>query len=129
MIAINLLIMDEKRRCLACGEIIHGRSDKKFCSDYCRNDYNNKKKSEHLKQISKIDKILHSNRNILEKLCPDGKITIDKLKLSSGGFDFSFFTNIYKTRKDDIYYFCYDYGYRYLPDSNRILIVKKKDWA
>ena len=31
-----------KKNCLECGEAFNGRIDKKFCSDYCRNTYNNK---------------------------------------------------------------------------------------
>ena len=27
--------------CLECGDKLVGRSDKKFCSDYCRNAHNN----------------------------------------------------------------------------------------
>ena len=34
-----------EKRCLECNDVLHGRSDKKFCSDACRNTYNNKKKS------------------------------------------------------------------------------------
>ena len=31
----------EKRNCLECKDPVKGRIDKKFCSDYCRNAYNN----------------------------------------------------------------------------------------
>ena len=34
------------KTCLECGEPILGRSDKKFCSDLCRNAYNNKANSD-----------------------------------------------------------------------------------
>ena len=120
--------MENKKVCIACGEIIHGRSDKKFCSDYCRNDFNNKKKAVDSKQINDVNKILSNNRNILKKLCPKGKFTIEKIKLASEGFDYNYFTNIYETQKEDVYYFCYDYGYRLLLDTGKILIVKKKEW-
>ena len=36
----------EQKLCLECGEQIQGRSDKKFCSDYCRNSHNNKVNTE-----------------------------------------------------------------------------------
>ncbi len=120
--------MGNDKKCLACNEIIHGRSDKKFCSDYCRNDFNNKKKSEDTKHINAINKILSNNRNILQRLCPTGKFAIKKEKLASERFDFNYFTNIYKTQKEDVYYFCYDYGYRFFTDNDKVLIVKKKEW-
>ena len=31
-----------KKTCLECGDTFAGRVDKKFCSDGCRNTYNNK---------------------------------------------------------------------------------------
>ena len=51
----------EKRRCLECNEEIIGRSDKKFCDDQCRNAYNNKKGSEKIMIVKKINKILIIN--------------------------------------------------------------------
>ena len=36
----NKLLMEKK--CLECESPLVGRVDKKFCSDYCRNSYNNK---------------------------------------------------------------------------------------
>ncbi|RYF12576.1 MAG: DUF2116 family Zn-ribbon domain-containing protein, partial [Flavobacteriales bacterium] len=34
------------RFCLDCNTEIKGRADKKFCDDQCRNNYNNRRKSE-----------------------------------------------------------------------------------
>ena len=35
-----------KKKCLECKDPIIGRADKKFCSDQCRNTYNNKLNSD-----------------------------------------------------------------------------------
>ena len=43
-----------KKQCPECGGNIIGREDKKFCSDYCRNAYNNK-----VNKDSKINDALH----------------------------------------------------------------------
>ena len=32
------------QRCKHCGNAVHGRLDKQFCDDQCRNTYNNKAK-------------------------------------------------------------------------------------
>jgi len=46
------------RKCLHCDHVLKGRTDKKFCDDYCRNTYNNptikarKKKRNKLKNIA-----------------------------------------------------------------------------
>ncbi len=44
---------------------------------------------------------------------------------SKDGFDFRFFTNLYRTQAGQTYYFCYDYGYLLLPDE-KVLIVNRK---
>ena len=120
--------MEEKRYCLECNDQLKGRTDQKFCGDYCRNAYNNRKRTGHKQLVRRIDKILHNNRNVLTKLCPQRKKTLQKFNLATAGFDFNYFTNIYRTQKDIVYYFCYDYGYRYLGEKDTILIVKKEDY-
>jgi len=37
---------NQQRNCPECGEKIIGRADKKFCSDQCRNSYNNRLNSD-----------------------------------------------------------------------------------
>ena len=32
---------EKNKKCLSCGKLLKGRVDKKFCDDYCRNNYNN----------------------------------------------------------------------------------------
>ncbi|HQW12263.1 MAG TPA: hypothetical protein PK076_05585 [Saprospiraceae bacterium] len=120
--------MESEKVCLACGEIIKGRSDKKFCDDYCRNSYNNKLKSTSNNFMRKVNHILTRNRRILEQLLPPeesmSKASEDKLK--SEGYNFKYFTHQYTNKKNQIYFFCYEYGY--LPlENNWYLIVKQKD--
>jgi len=52
------------RLCLACNEPLMGRSDKKFCDDQCRNDYNNKLNSDE-------NNFMRKNRKILKAICPN----------------------------------------------------------
>ncbi|MCD4683275.1 MAG: hypothetical protein K8R86_08345 [Bacteroidales bacterium] len=114
--------------CLKCKTIIEGRVDKTFCSDYCRSAYNNNKRSEIKKTIREIDKILHGNLQILRQLNLSGKTKVSKSQLSKAGFYFNYFTNLYTAKNGNIYYFCYDYGYRYLNEKNEILVVKKEGY-
>jgi len=116
-----------KRNCLDCNEEILGRSDKKFCSDQCRNNYNNRQKADSTNYVRNVNGILRKNRRILEEFNPNGKMKIHKDKLSSKGFDFGYFTSIYKTKTDNIYYFCYEQGY--LPiDNGFYALVKKREY-
>ena len=60
----------EEKKCLECTEPFRGRSDKKFCSDYCRNTYNNKVDPEDKNLIRNINNRLRRNYNILKELNP-----------------------------------------------------------
>ncbi|MBN1414963.1 MAG: hypothetical protein JW973_07685 [Bacteroidales bacterium] len=113
--------MDKK--CLECGESFHGRADKKFCSDHCRNAYNNKlKSSTGMAFIRKVNGILARNRNILEILNPDGKTSVHKSKLLQRGFNAEYITHIYTTRTGRVYYFCYDQGYSPVGNDFYVLV-------
>ena len=120
----------ENKTCLACGKILQGRVDKKFCDDYCRNNYNNHKKAKgsHSSYVRNINNTLLKNRKILEGLLPDVEETAkaNKDKLQSLGFHFKYITHLYTTKTGKTYFYCYDYGY--LPMENDwFLIVKKKE--
>ena len=43
------------------------------------------------------------------------------------GFKFDYMTNIYKTKTDKMYYYCYDYGY--YADNDFVVIVRKKEYV
>ena len=100
-----------EKACLECGEKIVGRTDKKFCSDYCRNAYNNNLNKDSKNMVRNVNNQLRKNYRILEELNPDGKIRITKSKLISRGFNFDYFTSIYTTKTGNTYYFVYDQGY------------------
>lgn len=115
-----------EKTCLDCGAAVKGRSDKKFCNDQCRNNYNNRLKAEENTPVKLINRILQGNRKILEKHNPDGKTRISKDKLEKAGFNFAFFTHLYETQKGNTYKFCYDQGYLLL-ESNWYLLVKRDE--
>jgi len=87
----------EKKQCLECGEKIVGRIDKKFCTDYCRNSYNNKVNKESKNLIRNTNNRLRKNYKILLELNTIGKTKVTRTKLFDKGFDFNYFTSIYKT--------------------------------
>lgn len=113
------------KTCLECGDKIVGREDKKFCSDGCRNTYNNKINKDSSNFMRNINNKLRKNYRILSALNIDGKTKSTKLNLLSKGFDFEFFTNILKTKTGNTYFFVYDQGYRFL-EENYCLLVKKE---
>ena len=119
--------MENDRKCPVCGDPVIGRIDKKFCSDQCRNEYNNKNNNYTTNQIRQVNGILRKNRRILMELNPDGKVTIHKSKLVARGFNFNYFTNTYRTRSGTIYYFCYEQGY--LPIENDFFALVERTEA
>ena len=113
------------KTCLECEEKIVGREDKKFCSDGCRNSYNNKINKDSTNFMRNINNKLRKNYRILSLLNVEGKSKTTKTKLLSKGFDFEFFTNILNTNTGNTYYFVYDQGYRFL-DNDFYMLVKKE---
>jgi len=118
----------ETRECLECEMKLSGRKDQKFCSDYCRNTFNNRLNEDATKYVRRINNILRKNRRILAKLNPDGKKTVDGIRLAEEGFNFHYFTNIYTTKTGSQYYFCYEQGYLKV-DSDRYMLVLKQDYV
>lgn len=112
------------RTCLECGEKVVGRIDKKFCSDYCRNTYNNKVNKESKSLIRNINNRLRKNYKVLCELNKSGKTKVSRNKLYDRGFDFQLFTSIYKTKTGNIYYYVYDQGYLALENEYYLLIKR-----
>lgn len=113
------------KTCLECSEKIVGREDKKFCSDSCRNAYNNKINKDTTNFMRNVNNKLRKNYRILSELNTDGKSKATRDKMINKGFDFDFFTNILHTKTGNTYYFLYDQGYRSL-DNDYFMIVKKE---
>lgn len=122
-----MAILDQKpvKNCEYCGEVIKGRSDKKFCSSDCRNGYHNHMSSISEANLRKVNKILRKNRKILEALTPDDKANVHKDRLIDRGFNFNFFTHIYTTKDKRTYKYCYEYGY--LQHHNDWFVLVKRD--
>ena len=118
----------ETRFCKECEHKLSGRRDQKFCSDYCRNTFNNRKNEESNTFVRRINTILRKNRRILDKLNPEGKITINILVLAEEGFNFHYYTNIFETKAGKKYFFCYEQGYTKIG-NDQVVLVWKKDYV
>ena len=75
-------------KCLSCGDELFGRADKKFCSDQCRNDYNNKLRQSENNYVRNINNILKKNRRILESELEGNLKSINRDKLLQRGLTF-----------------------------------------
>lgn len=114
------------RTCPECDREILGRIDKKFCSDYCRNAYNNKLNKDSKNLVRTVNNRLRKNYRILDSFeLKDGKTRTTKIRLMDKGFDFEYITNLYTTKKGSTYFFVYDLGY--LPLDNDYYMIVKRD--
>jgi hypothetical protein len=118
----------EQRKCQECGDKLLGRKDQKFCSDQCRNTYNNRLNEDVNASVRRVNHILKKNRRILATLNPNGKRTLDAITLAEEGFNFHYFTNMYTTQKGQVYFFCYEQGYSKI-ENEQYFLVHKQDYV
>ena len=106
-----------ERKCLDCGETLRGRTDKKFCSDQCRNNYNNRLNRDSNNFVRNVHGLLRKNRRILSDLYSEGKVRVHKDALFALGYNFSFFTHVIETSQGYKFHYCFEYGYRETGDD------------
>lgn len=112
------------KECPTCGEKFYGRSDKKFCSDLCRNIYNNKLNSDVTNYIRNINNLLRRNRRIIETLLFYKIAHASKQQLIDNGFSFLHYTSIEVSKTGKNCFYCYDYGY--WLHENKCTFIRKK---
>ncbi len=112
-----------KKKCIDCGIPLIGRSDKKFCSDMCRNAYHNKFNGYRNALMRHVNSKLRKNRKILCELLRSEKNKLSKEELSINGFDWQFFTEETKL-ESGVWRFCYDYGISYINNETVQIISK-----
>lgn len=113
--------------CPECGEIFKGRADKRFCSDQCRSQHNNRRNAQRTNLVRKVNHILMKNRRILEGLFEQEQQKVYRETLNVQGFDFRYMTHQLLTRKGKQYTFCYEYGYLQTSE-NSFFIVRDKSY-
>ena len=77
-------------KCKNCGKSFQGRSDQKYCSNTCKNDYNNGLKSKERVYINRDVESLAFNIKILNQVLdplPYNSGQITKAELAQKGFD------------------------------------------
>ena len=117
------------KTCLSCQRSLHGRADKKFCNDYCRNTHNNRLNSDGNNYVRNVNHSLRKNRRILQDLFPAAQLITQCTKqlLHSKGFAFSYFTHTQTNKKGNTYHFCYEYGYLVLKGEKVVVVRQKRE--
>lgn len=119
-------VEENNRTCLECGEQLHGRIDKRYCDDLCRNAHHNKMNRQRVNLVRTVNRILSKNRRILAELNPGEKSKTHRNKLLQKGFNFSYFTHTYTTKAGATYFFCYDKGYLPLENDWMALVTNEE---
>ncbi len=113
----------EERFCLHCRGRVRGRSDKKFCSDSCRNMHNNQRNTITNAIIRKVNTTLRKNRSLLGMFLGDEmRLATSRESMLLKGFDFEYFTNHYVDNDGYTYFFVYEYGYFALSAEEFVII-------
>lgn len=115
-----------ERLCIDCNAELKGRTDKKFCDDQCRSNYNNRLKANDQSFLKRVNQILKKNRDILVEKNPEGKAKVKRAELLRKGFNFDYHTHTYATQRGMTYIFCYEYGYLLL-EGDEVLLVKRDE--
>ncbi|MBS7787606.1 hypothetical protein KIH23_09885 [Flavobacterium sp. CYK-55] len=111
------------KTCLECHERVIGREDKKFCSDSCRNSYNNRINKDTNNLMRNINHQLRKNYRLLSELKQKENDKVSRMRLVESGFDFNFFTGWRLSKKGPVF-FVYDQGYVLLKNGWLKLVQK-----
>lgn len=117
--------------CSNCGKEVKGRSDKKFCDHYCKSSYHYKKSVEETGGLyGKIDKHLKLNRRLLKSYNRGGKATVRAQELLEKGFNPKYFTNFWKNKNGNVYFFVYEFGYMKGTQDNagKYILIKWQEF-
>lgn len=130
--------------CLECGKPLGaGRSDRKYCDDFCRTAYNNSRRSnaagepsvafqpdplkEHVEgdrtAINRVHSILMDNRSKLMKMFEVHGYQLSLQEFNRYGVNLKYFTSCYPHEElAKVFRMCFDYGYAI--DGNHVWLIQ-----
>lgn len=112
--------MKTEHYCANCNKALEGRIDKRFCDPYCKSNFHyliNKEKRQSFFKF--VDQKLKNNRKILRNYNKAGKATVREEVLITEGFNPKFFTHYWRNGKNQVYLFCYEFGFLKITENNR----------
>lgn len=113
--------------CKECDSPLIGRSDKKFCNDYCRTSYHSRRNRVSNNTIRFINMALQKNRRILADYAGKYGLIICRDSLLRLSFNFRYSTHRYTIDGEKKLVRCY-YDYAIISqDNNNYEIVKLED--
>lgn len=116
-----------KKKCKICGKTVVGRSDKIYCSGYCKNKYH--KKLRYITKIAamEINGYLKRNYAILWELLGENKtqVKIYRNVLAGKKFRFRYHTHLHVNSRKKTFFYIYDLAWMEFSDDE-VLIIRKR---
>lgn len=110
-------------KCITCEKEFGGRSNQKFCSVTCKNKHHNQRNKEKEAIVLNINKILHKNWTVLNKLYSIYRSTPISLDIAAAyGYDQKYYTHVHNSPIGEKYTMVYDIGFKHHID-NKIQIL------
>lgn len=110
------MAMENINECAQCGQKLLGRTDKRFCGDYCRNSYNRHQRQQNRiplpPQAAAVIEIIKHNYQLIgrkESLGDDETISCDLGSLTSRGFIRDFYTSLHTDKTGNQWYCVFDW--------------------
>lgn len=115
------------RTCVICKKTVVGRSDKKFCSVKCKNNYFARLRQNTETAVARIDKILHRNRSILLEVMGRSSKSkkVSRLILDQKKFNADYFTGLHVNTRGKTIHRVYDFSWAVFSDQE-ILIMRNE---
>ncbi len=105
------MVIENRKTCQECGQILAGRIDKKFCDSDCRTNYHNRTQRIASEKFRLIERAMKRNRNFLQRRRQEGWKFISVLELRDCGFDLKYFTHLVEDPKGRVWRYVYDEPY------------------
>jgi hypothetical protein len=114
-------------KCKICNNLVKGRSDKKYCSQRCKNYYHINLRKVTAIAVKDIDIILHRNRSILLEVLGKNLLQkkVPRMLLEKKKFNFKYNTHWHMNSKNKTFFWVYDFGWMSFSDDE-ILLVRKR---
>ncbi len=103
--------MEKQKYCLNCGAPLHGRMDKLYCSEHCKDTWHNKRKSRIRKKRASVMSVLNNNHEILTALLQSGRTVWITPLVEAMGFKPDYFTRLVEIGSGSIRCECFDIRY------------------
>lgn len=116
-----------KQKCKICHNPLVGRSDKIFCSPYCKNQYHSKLRNASIKAAADINGFLLRNHGILLEILGKNKsqIKVYRNVLEKKKFRFKYHTHLHVNSRNKTFHYIYDLAWMQFSDDE-ILVVRKR---